>query len=149
MCIRILVCTVLWKLVSSGSDVHEVGKNLLAWGHRASLALRQVACGQAPSPGSSNPKPADPNLRARLSRLVDALPETSEAVHQVDESSSVEGKWTAVAGLVSHYRGQLRVVDESQWKLMDINGNSESATKQLSRLRPILMRRDALVIVGN
>ena len=109
------------------------------------VALRKVACGQAPSPGSAQPKDADFDLRARLSHLLDAMPEGSKTVHKLDESCGEEDKWTAVAGLVYHYKGQLRLLDPMQWMLMDINSNSESASKLLSELRPVLTLMHALV----
>ena len=127
----------------------ELGKAVLAQGNQASLALRKVSCATAPAPGSECPRAADARLRARVWRLVLALPEASRTVHQLTEYSDEEDQWLAVAGLVVHYRGQLRLVDEPQWKLFDINGNMESATDQLVELHPTLMRKDALVTVGN
>ena len=141
--------TLLWKQCSSGADLCELGKVVLAQGNQASLALRKVSCATAPALGSECPRAAEASLRARVSRLVLALPEASRTVHQLTEYSDEEDQWLAVAGLVAHYRGQLRLVDEPQWKLFDINGNMESATDQLVKLHPTLMRKDALVTVGN
>ena len=39
-----------------------------------------------------------------------------------------------IAGLVLHYKGQVRLLDEPEWKLWHINSQSESATEQLAKL---------------
>ena len=129
--------TLLWDPVRRGRNICKMGQELLEAGNYASLALRRVVPAHAPQRGFTEPAAADPDLRARLVHLLDALPATSEFVHNLDKSSSSEEKWKAVAGLPLHYKGQLRLIDEVQWTLMDMKCNSNSATEQLSKLHPI------------
>ena len=126
--------TTLWQ----AEDIYNAARTILEAGKHSSLGLRSVARGQAPSTGR-----AFPRSRADLPHLLDALPKTSKEVHELDESSTDEKKWKAVAGLVNHYRGQLRVVDGGKWKLMNINSRGESATNLLHKLHPFFMLKRA------
>ena len=119
-------------------DICNAARTILEAGKHSSLALRNVARGQAPSTGHTLP-----HSRTDLPHLLDALPKTSKEVHELDESSTDEKKWKAVAGLVNHYRGQLRVVDGGKWKLMNINSRGESANNLLHKLHPFFMLKRA------
>ena len=129
----------LWTPVSLGMDFFSAGKTALRSANHASIALLRVRSGQS--------LVADASLRARLACLVDAFPEASVEVHGLKEHSSLEDKWNAVAGRVSHHRGQLRLLDAMSWNLVDIEGNKGSATTGLAQLHPIRMRKDAPVTI--
>ena len=68
----------LWYKVSAGQDIRTAGASLLANVHRKSQKCRGVTNGKTPAKGTSLARTANAELRVRLAKLIEELPDIQE-----------------------------------------------------------------------